>query len=37
MPFVDFVTAHPGLVAFTAVSIALAVYLVYSMLHPERF
>jgi K+-transporting ATPase KdpF subunit len=28
---------HLGLVVFTVLSILLTVYLVYSMLHPERF
>jgi K+-transporting ATPase KdpF subunit len=37
MGVLSFVSAHPGLVAFTAVSAALAAYLIYSMLHPERF
>ncbi len=28
---------HLGLVTFTIISIGLMVYLLYSMLHPERF
>jgi K+-transporting ATPase KdpF subunit len=37
MSALGFVLGHPGLVVFTVVSAALAAYLVYSMLHPERF
>lgn len=33
----DYVTAHPGLLLFTAVSVAIAAYLLYAMINPSRF
>jgi K+-transporting ATPase KdpF subunit len=33
----DFVSAHPGLLLFTVVSVALVVYLLYAMIHPSQF
>jgi K+-transporting ATPase KdpF subunit len=37
MGSLTWVQANLGLVAMTAVSLALTLYLVYAMLHPERF
>ncbi|HTT14837.1 MAG TPA: potassium-transporting ATPase subunit F [Thermoplasmata archaeon] len=30
-------SAHLGLVVFTLVALALAFYLIYAMIHPEKF
>ena len=35
--FFDYVGAHPGLLLFTAVSVALVAYLLYAMINPSRF
>ncbi len=35
--FVAYLEAHPGLVAFTAISAVLFGYLIYAMLNPSRF
>ena len=35
--FFEFVTAHPGLVVFTAVSVVIVAYLLYAMVNPGRF
>jgi K+-transporting ATPase KdpF subunit len=35
--FLGGLLAHTGLIAFTLVGIGLVVYLLYSMIHPERF
>jgi K+-transporting ATPase KdpF subunit len=33
----DYVSAHPGLLFFTVVSVALVAYLLYAMINPSRF
>ncbi|MCI4366633.1 MAG: potassium-transporting ATPase subunit F [Thermoplasmata archaeon] len=33
----DYVTAHPGLLLFTVVSVAIVAYLLYAMINPTRF
>ena len=37
MGFFDWVTANPGLLVFTIVSVAVVFYLLYAMLNPTRF
>ncbi len=37
MGALDWVTAHLGLAVLTVLACGLAVYLVYVMVHPERF
>jgi hypothetical protein len=35
--FWDYVTAHPGLLAFTVLSVVIVAYLLYAMSNPSRF
>jgi len=37
MSFLDMVAQHLGLAVLTVISVVLVVYLVYSMIHPERY
>ncbi|HXY46880.1 MAG TPA: K(+)-transporting ATPase subunit F [Thermoplasmata archaeon] len=37
MGFLELVAQHLGLVVLTVLGVLLTIYLVYSMLHPERF
>jgi hypothetical protein len=33
----DYVSAHPGLLLFTALSVVIVAYLLYAMVNPSRF
>jgi K+-transporting ATPase KdpF subunit len=37
MGFLAGLAQHTGLLTLTVISVVLTIYLVYSMLHPERF
>jgi K+-transporting ATPase KdpF subunit len=37
MGLLDAIAQHLGLTALTAIAVVLTIYLIYSMVHPERF